>query len=153
MSMYGRIAAAALAIMGSTTVVGAGLRPPEPLFQKLPLDEAMGLASKKKRIVFVDFCTAWCGACKRLDEDTWTDARVIAQLKEKTIPLKIDAEKELVIKEKYKINAYPTLLFLNGDGSILARVVGYQIPERFLETLQGVVARKGNRARKTQDGH
>jgi thioredoxin-related protein len=60
--------------------------------------------------------------------------------------LKLDADKEQIIRDKYKVKAYPTLLFLNSDGSVLARIVGYQIPSQFIETLQGVIAAKGARA-------
>jgi len=99
--------------------------------------------SLNKRVVFIDFCTAWCGACKRLDEDTWSNGKVAEQLKQKTIPLKLDADKEQKVRDKYNVDAYPTLLLLNPDGSILARVVGYQIPTRFIATLQGVLAGNG----------
>lgn len=107
----------------------------------------MEMAVKQKRIVFIDFCTAWCGACKRLDEDTWSNRSVISQLKKKTIPLKIDAEKDKQIRDKYNVNVYPTLLFLNSDGSVLGRFVGYQIPTQFLETLQGVMTTKAIQVR------
>lgn len=134
------IAVLVLASIGART---AGARTPERLFLPLSLDQAMALAAKNRRIVFVDFSTAWCGACKRLDEDTWTNGKVVEQLKQKTIPLKLDGDKDRNSRDKYKIDAYPTLLFLNPDGSILARVVGYQIPARFIATLQGVLTGNG----------
>jgi thiol-disulfide isomerase/thioredoxin len=143
MSSYWRRITIAVNFMVFTGMLPAGARPSAPLFLPLPLDEALTLAFKQNRIVFIDFCTAWCGACRRLDEDTWRNGKVIEQLKKKTIPLKLDADKEPAIRDKYKIRAYPTLLFLNPDGSVLARFVGYQIPSQFIKTLKGVMAAEG----------
>jgi len=135
----------AMHILMVTGALAAGNKPSAPLFLPISLDKALSLAVKDNRIIFIDFCTAWCGACRKLDEDTWSNGKVIEQLKKKTIPLKLDADKEQAIRDKYKIKAYPTLLFLNSDGSILARIVGYQIPSQFIETLQGVMAARGPR--------
>jgi len=148
MSNYRRSIPIAMGFVVFTGILLAGVKPSEPPFLPLPLDRALTLAFKQNRIVFIDFCTAWCGACKKLDEDTWSDGKVIEQLKKKTIPLKLDADKEPSIRDKYKIKSYPTLLFLNPDGSILARIIGYQIPSQFIKTLQGVLALKGMRAGK-----
>ncbi len=141
-------------VMLFTGTLLAGNKPSAPLFLPLSLDKALSLADKQNRIIFIDFCTAWCGACRKLDEDTWSNGKVIEQLKKQTIPLKLDADKEQAIRDKYKIKAYPTLLFLNSDGSILARIVGYQIPSQFIETLQRVITGKGIRtvAPKVIDG-
>ena len=141
-----------LLVAGGTLT--AGVKPPGQLFLPLSLDKALVAAVKQKRIVFIDFCTAWCGACKKLDEDTWSDSRVIEQLRKSTIPIKLDADKEQMIRDRYKVQAYPTLLFLNADGSVLASIIGYQIPARFLQTLQGVMANKSARtgSQKLVDG-
>ena len=142
---FRRSLAASVNMLLCTGTLMAGNKPSAPLFLPLSLDKALSLASRQNRIVFIDFCTTWCGACRKLDEDTWSDGKVIEQLKKKTVPLKIDADKEQIIRDKFKIRAYPTLLFLNSDGSILARIVGYQIPSQFIETLQGAIAVKGTR--------
>ncbi len=138
------IAVHVLLSIGSLT---AGVKAPEHLFLPFSVDKALAMAVKEKRIVFIDFSTAWCGACKKLDEDTWSNAKVIERLKMNTIPLKLDAEKNKLVIYKYKINAYPTLLFLNADGSILARMVGYQIPSQFIEALQGVLAQMSSQVK------
>lgn len=137
-----QVATIALNILVSIGTLTAGVKTPEPLFLPLSIDKAMEMAVKQNRIVFIDFSTAWCGACKRLDEVTWCDRKVIAQLKKGTIPLKMDGDKDRLIRDKYHVNAYPTLLFLDSDGSVLGRFVGYQIPAQFIEILQGVMATK-----------
>jgi len=125
-------------VVGFSLIALAGLRAAAPasLFRDLPLDRALALAAEEKRLVFIDFYTEKCGACARLDQTTWKDTRVVALLRERTIPLKIDAGAQAVLRRQYQVDVYPTLLLLKPDGTIQERIVGYQPPEPFLASVQ-----------------
>ena len=133
------VAVYCVALVGALT---AGTKTDDSLFQHLLLDRALAMAAEQNRVVFIDLYTTWCGACKKLDEDTWTDKKVIAILKKETIPLELNADRESAIREKYNIKAYPTLLILDVDGSVLNRVEGFQLPAQFIATLQRVLKEK-----------
>ena len=45
-----------------------------------------------KKLFFVDFSTSWCGWCKKMDRDTFTDPVVAAILNKYYIPVHFDAE-------------------------------------------------------------
>ncbi len=45
-----------------------------------------------KKLFFVDFSTSWCGWCKKMDRDTFSDPVVAAILNKYYIPVKFDAE-------------------------------------------------------------
>jgi|P827metagenome_2_1110787.scaffolds.fasta_scaffold00058_51 thioredoxin-related protein len=45
-----------------------------------------------KKLFFVDFSTSWCGWCKKMDQDTFSDPVVAAILNKFYIPVKFDAE-------------------------------------------------------------
>lgn len=111
-------------------------------FVSLDFEKALAEAKKKDKPVFIDFFTTWCGPCKMLDQTTWKNKKVIAWLSEKTIPLKLDAEKETELAEKYKITGYPTLLFLKADGTEMDRIMGYQTAEDFISEAGGVLLGK-----------
>lgn len=130
-----------------TGALGAKAEAPESPFLAIPLDQALARAAKEKRVVFIDFYTTWCSPCKLLDRTTWKDEKVVALLNQKTIPLKVDAEKEIALSKKYGISAYPTLLLLKPDGTILDRMVGYQTPEQFTASLQSALDGKDTLAR------
>jgi Thioredoxin len=102
----------------------------------------------------VDFYTTWCGPCKRLDETTWKDQGVKDWLAKEAICLKIDAEKETVLAEKYRINAYPTVLLLRPDGAEIDRLVGYRDAKTFLADAREALAGNDSvsRARKPLEG-
>ena len=61
------------------------------VFPNLSLEQALSQAKSDGKIVMVDFYTERCSWCKVLDQNTWTDAEVQTWLKEKTVPIKIDA--------------------------------------------------------------
>lgn len=48
--------------------------------------------SKHQKLYFVDFYTDWCGWCKRMDRETFTDPTVAKILNTYYIPTKFDAE-------------------------------------------------------------
>ncbi len=101
-------------------------------FRSLTLEAACVAAQAEGKIVLVDFYTTWCGPCKMLDRDTWTDAKVGELVNARAVALKLDAEKEgRAAARRYAVAAYPTLLLLKPDGTELDRIVGYREPARF----------------------
>ena len=109
-------------------------------FHALTLDQALEKAKTDGKVVMVDFYTVWCGPCKLLDQKTWTDDKVKEWLREKTVAVKFDAEKEEVLAEKYRIESYPTLLFVNPDGSELGRISSFVKPNDFLKRADQILA-------------
>jgi thiol-disulfide isomerase/thioredoxin len=104
-------------------------------------------ATHNNKIVLVDFYTTWCEPCKELDKHTWTDATVIQALDQKTVALRLDAEKEVALAQRYKISAYPTVLLLRADGTEIDRLVGYRPPATFLADFNSALAGKDSIAR------
>lgn len=107
-------------------------------FVEIPFSDALKKATAEKKWVMVDFYTTWCGPCKLLDRTTFKDERVTSWLMKNTIAVKIDAEKERKLARRYKVSGYPTLLFLNSDGSVTKKLMGYMNAEQFLSTAKGL---------------
>src|SRR5215469_5579068 len=102
------------------------------LFSDLSFDDASHKAAQTGKIVFVDFYTTWCGPCRLMDKTTWTNDEVIRLLNEKTVPIRVDADKETKLAERYRIEGYPTMLLLKSDGTELDRFLGYRDAKTFL---------------------
>lgn len=111
-------------------------------FSDLSFEGACKEAAQTHKLVLVDFYTTWCGPCKMLDKNTWTDAAVIQMLEQKTVALRIDAEKEAALSKRYKIEAYPSVLLIHPDGTELDRLVGYRDPKSFLADFNAALAGK-----------
>ena len=74
------------------------------------IEEAVALAQKSPRPIFVDTYTDWCGWCKKLDKDTFSHPVIAEILNNKYYAVKFDAEgKEPVVFQGRK--------FVN-DGSL-----------------------------------
>lgn len=116
-------------------------------FRDLSFKEACAAAETREKIVLIDFYTTWCGPCKLLDQTTWKDDKVRRWLRNRTIALKIDAEKEKKLTEKYRVKAYPTILLLKPDGTEIDRLVGYREAEAFLQEAKDALAGKDSVSR------
>ena len=55
-------------------------------------DEAIALTKENPKKIFVDVYTDWCGWCKTMDKQTFTDAGVIKYMNEKFYAVKFNAE-------------------------------------------------------------
>lgn len=141
---------AAWAVTGVTnnsppsTAAPAGAVAPEAAgpFQDLPFEAALKQARTEHKVVFIDFFTTWCGPCKRLDATTWRDPGVIALLKDKTIALRLDAEKNPDLAKRYSVNAYPTMALIDPDGTLRDTLVGYMDAPKFTADFNDSLAGK-----------
>ncbi|MBK9933465.1 MAG: DUF255 domain-containing protein [Cytophagaceae bacterium] len=94
--------------------------------QEISFAEVLKMAEKENKLVFMDVYTTWCGPCKLMDKTTFADSTVGKVFNEKFINFKVngeDAEGVNIVK-KYRINAYPTFIFLDSKGELVNRLEG-----------------------------
>lgn len=104
------------------------------------LQAAIKEAKRTGKPIMVDFFATWCGPCKMLDSETYTDASVIKESK-RWISVKVDVDKEAKLAEKYKVSAMPTVAFLRPDGTLVTGFVGYQGPKDALKSIRAAYAK------------
>ena len=97
--------------------------------------EALEVAKKDDKIIFVDAYAKWCGPCKRMARDVFTQGKVGDFFNANFINLKIDMEEKdgRSFGQNYPVSAYPTLFFLDADGNILKKVTGGQQADPLIE--------------------
>jgi thiol:disulfide interchange protein len=103
------------------------------VFQKLSHEKAITRARDEKKIVMIDFYADWCGPCKTLEEKTFSDEKVQKFLKEKTVAVRINTDDNEKLTKQYKITAIPCLVFVDGEGKEVGRLVGFRDADKFLE--------------------
>ena len=81
-------------------------------------------AKSENKLVFADVFTDWCTYCKQLDEEVYTDPKVIAFFEEHFINIKFDAESKFgePRADQFNVSTYPTLLFLTEDQQLFHQV-------------------------------
>ncbi len=113
------------------------------------LEEATALAKTDPRPIFVDAYTDWCGWCKKLDNETFSNPVIAEILNTKYYAVKFDAEgKEPVTFQGRKfVNdgslgrthqlayallqgnlGYPTVVFLTAESELITPVSGFKTP-------------------------
>lgn len=123
-----------------------------PAVKWYSIEEAAALAKTSPRPIFVDAYTDWCGWCKKLDKDTFSNPVIAEILNNKYYAVKFDAEgKEPVTFQGRKfVNdgslgkthqlayallqgnlGYPTVVFLTANSELITPVSGYKTPAQF----------------------
>lgn len=104
-------------------------------------------AKKENKMIFVDAFTTWCGPCKYMSANIFTNEAVGQFFNKNFISVKVQMDttsKDLTeVKRwystahdmgiKYKIIAYPTFLFFDPGGKIVHRIVGSMEAEEFID--------------------
>lgn len=96
--------------------------------------EILNEAKKQNKLIFIDIYTTWCGPCKMMSAKVFTVNIIGEKFNESFVNFKIDAEKGegIELTKKYAIAAYPTYLFVNGNGDLVYRAMGAMPAEKFI---------------------
>lgn len=96
------------------------------VFHEKPWAEIQAMAKKEKKLIFMDAYAVWCGPCKWMAANIFTNDTVADFYNKNFICTKFDMEKGegLELRSKYEVKAYPTLLFIDGNGEMVHKRVG-----------------------------
>lgn len=110
-------------------------------FQSGTWNQALALAKKENKAIFLDISASWCGYCKRMKANVFTDAEVAKYYNSNFINVSVDGEKGegIELAKKYGVKGYPTIVFLNSDGRLAYQTSGYHSQEKFLELGKNVI--------------
>lgn len=126
-------------------------------FFKGTWEEALAKAKKEQKIIFMDAYAEWCEPCKKMAANVFTDGQVGDFYNRNFINVKMDMEKGegRTLQRKYQVTAYPTLLFIDFDGSLVKRAVGAKRSDAFIKLGEAALAsidRTGQYAEKYKQG-
>ncbi|MDO5980956.1 thioredoxin family protein [Flavivirga spongiicola] len=103
-------------------------------FKVRPWKTQLAAAKKENKLIFFDAYTTWCGPCKVMARDVFTRDKIADLFNDKFVNVKYDMEKGegIALKDKYEVSAYPTYLFINGDGEVVHKIVGSMTANEFI---------------------
>lgn len=121
----------------------------------ITMNEALAAQKKAPKKIFMDAYTTWCGPCKMMDKNTFTNKDVITYINKHFYAVKFNAEgtEEVTYNDfKYtnpnfdperkgrnsqhffanalKITGYPSLVFFDEKSNVIAPVMGYRTPQQ-----------------------
>ncbi|MFQ5454407.1 MAG: thioredoxin family protein [Candidatus Zixiibacteriota bacterium] len=102
-------------------------------------DIGLKKAKKENKHVFIDFTAKWCGYCKKMEREAFSDSNVIKILNNDFVAVKVDGDSKKMLdidgykiteknltRHDYGVRGYPTFWFLKSDGTKLTNLRGYR---------------------------
>ncbi len=121
----------------------------------MSMDEALAAQKETPKKIFMDVFTKWCGPCKMLDKNTFSNKDVIAYINENFYAVKFNAEgtEEITFEDftytnpnyqegrkgrntthffadALKLTGYPSLVFFEATGKLIQAIPGYKTPSQ-----------------------
>ncbi len=129
-------------IKTAATAAEPGIR-----FIEADWNKAVAEAKKQKKMIFVDAYTSWCGPCRMLKQNTFTDKAAGEFFNKNFINIALDMEKGdgLAFAAKYQIAAYPTLLIMDADQKSVSVSEGYLDAKQLIEFGKYVISKSGKK--------
>lgn len=126
----------------------------------LSIDQASTLKNNDEKLYFIDVYTEWCGWCKVMDKEAFTDPEVVKALEERFHVVKFNAEQtylvnwegneyiykaggrkgihELAIELLSNQLSYPSMVVLDKDRNFKTVLVGYKKPKELLTLINSI---------------
>ncbi len=103
-------------------------------------EKILKISEKTKKLIFLDCFTSWCGPCKGLAKDIFTQKKVGDFFNANFINIHYDMEKGegKMLYKKYKkyIIGFPTLLLIDHTGTVLHQMAGYQKADALIQGMK-----------------
>lgn len=103
--------------------------------------EAQQRASDQQLMMFVDVYATWCGPCKLMDQQVYTDHTVADYMNANFVNVRLDGESEYgrIYATEQRLEGYPSMFIFSREGEPVSKVIGFTPPEELVQSLKSTV--------------
>jgi uncharacterized protein YyaL (SSP411 family) len=80
---------------------------------------------------------SWSPECREMDRKTYAEPRIAANINDGFVPVRVDADRQPDVRERYTMGGFPSTVFLTPDGTVLSGAT-YLGPGGFRGILESV---------------
>ncbi len=140
-----------IALLGAFLLTGGGAtvdQPPKGELQWTNFTQGLKEASVSNKKVLIDVYTDWCGWCKKMEKDTYSDREVQNYLNKNYVLVRLNAESnqeetidtmhvtDAQLASAFGVTGYPTTIFLTSGGHPITEAPGYMKPAEFIHVIK-----------------
>ncbi len=100
-------------------------------------EDAFEAARHADKPVLCSLTAPWCEWCERMDERSYSDPKLAANIGDRFVPIRVDVDRQPRIRERYNMGGFPTTVFLTPDGEVLSGAT-YLGPDGLRQVLDSV---------------
>ena len=97
-------------------------------------EDALVQLRENKKPLFIEFYADWCGPCKQMDAEVYSEPDVIEALKYFTC-VRIDVDSAMNVAAAYQVNSIPRFIVVSVDEEIVGDQIGFVRKDYFLSVL------------------
>lgn len=105
------------------------------------MDQAKEASQKERLPILVEVYAPWCEFCRKMRNEIY-EAPAFAARSRGYILLSVNGEKDTEFSRRYRIEGFPTVLFLDHNGVEIARLEGYTDAHRFYRVLDSAYRKR-----------
>jgi uncharacterized protein YyaL (SSP411 family) len=103
-------------------------------------DAVFAEARAQNRFVILYLKAVWCHWCHVMEDTTYRDGAVLAEIGRHYIPVRVDQDARPDLSLRYEDWGWPATVVFGPDGTEIAKLRGYRQPGHFLAILKEIVA-------------
>lgn len=110
--------------------------------------DAFSEAQRAEKPVLISVSARWCEWCHRMDETTYSRPTIAANLNERFVPIRVDADRQPRVRDRYNVGGFPSTVFATSSGIPMtgATMLGPDTMREIIERMHQVWAEKGEDA-------
>lgn len=111
-------------------------------------EDAFAEAREADKPVLVSLSARWCAWCHRMDETTYSRPTIAANLNERFVPIRVDADRQPRARERYNVGGFPSTVFATPGGVPMtgATMLGPDAMRGIIERIHEVWTEQGAEA-------